>query len=164
MFAGSLASAGTDLGWFRVAEASGLRPGHCAPVGEIADASFHSPRHRFGRRCALASCERHCVQWTNRRHGNLATIAAGSVTISGTTGPNRKQLHILDSNLNPIPGLQDTDTASRALSLTTTLAPGTYYAATSLSNLATNLAAPATSGSRTGALLDFPGIMISGQT
>lgn len=97
------------------------------------------------------------------------TFTTGLISFAGTIGADRKHVQVFDGNLEPIQitagvGLQDVDTISRGIAISYNFAPGTYYLAAGLRNTATTMLAPATSGSRTEALSDYPNMVISGAT
>ena len=84
-------------------------------------------------------------------------LYAGSVVITRSGHTNSVDMWLYDSNLDPIPGAGNAGNNT----LTRTLTPGTYYLAVSNSNTANNLVSPADDSTRTGSVLDFPGMAIN---
>ena len=107
---------------------------------------------------------------------NIGTYVPGQITINSFNQghTNDTDLWVYDGNLNPIRGYGNDDesvlggTPGTGASLQSWLArdytPGTYYIALSNFQLANDQASPSDDDFRTGALMDFPGIVANSST
>ncbi len=105
---------------------------------------------------------------------NLGSYMAGQIVIS-TMNQNHStdtDLWVYDSSFNALPGFGNDKNSilgggtgvGDQSRLARTYAPGRYYVALSTSNLANSLASPADDDYRSGAITDFPDMILNGGT
>ena len=93
-------------------------------------------------------------------------LQAGSIVLTtvGQGHSSDTEIHLFDANLVPIAGGSNDEIVGGGGGLShlvRTLAPGTYYLAIGVHNVATNQNSPADDASTTGPVLDFPDAIVS---
>ncbi|TVQ29966.1 MAG: PEP-CTERM sorting domain-containing protein [Phycisphaeraceae bacterium] len=88
-----------------------------------------------------------------------------SITTIDQGHSTNTHLHVLDADLNPIPGFQNIrpDSSTFQSLLTRDFAPGDYFLAIGLRNTATDQPTPDDTIQRNQPVLDFPGMLLNGQ-
>jgi hypothetical protein len=108
---------------------------------------------------------------------DIGTFLPGLITMNwnGQGHTTDTDMWVYDSNLDPIPGYGNDDssatlngapiaTTSLQSWLARTYAPGVYYIAVTNFNLVSSMTSPSDDNFRTGAILDFPGMVLNTST